>query len=215
MFCLVMEPSAHERRLGQYAIQFRSYSGRPVWIQDGSGKARRVAIHQHRAGRVGQRSLLAWVASARERPGVGSRSLRHVRCWGFVLMLKSLPSAWTPWDITWCLNVVTLPITLVFKRGPWIVPSGHSALLMIGICVLGLLGNALAYASFRYLELSTASAFVPSSIIWGVLLDISKHSFPAFQGIAGCFLYLFATVSLVVKPKKFWVAHTFTAEETP
>ena len=94
----------------------------------------------------------------------------------------------------------------MFKRGPWIVPTGHAGWVLVVICVLGLLGNALAYASFQYLELSIATAFVPSSIIWGVLLDMTEHHFPAVEGVSGCLLYLFATLSLIMKPKKPVVA---------
>jgi drug/metabolite transporter (DMT)-like permease len=137
-------------------------------------------------------SVLVWTVGL---CGMCSAAISYV-------MLKELPRAWTSWDITWCLNVVTLPLTFLFKRGPWIAPVGHSGLVLVLICAFGLLGNALAYASFRYLELSTATALVPSSIIWGVLLDMGEHNFPAVQGIAGCLLYLAATIKLAIAPRK-------------
>jgi drug/metabolite transporter (DMT)-like permease len=115
-------------------------------------------------------------------------------------LLKSLPSFWGPFDITWCLNLATLPVALLFKHGPWIVPTRGVGVLLGAICVLSLIGNALANFSFRYLELSTATALVPSAIIWGVLLDVGQHNFPAAQGIAGCILYLAATIRLATKP---------------
>jgi drug/metabolite transporter (DMT)-like permease len=63
---------------------------------------------------------------------------------------------------------------------------------------LSLLGNALLNLSFEYIELSTASALIPSAIIWGVLLDLGEHQHPATQGIAGCVLYLLAIVHLMI-----------------
>jgi drug/metabolite transporter (DMT)-like permease len=98
------------------------------------------------------------------------------------------------------LNLATLPVALLFKHGLWIIPLGKVGLFLGAICTLGLIGNALANLSFRHLELSTATALVPSFIIWGVLLDISEHKFPAVQGIAGCVLYLAATIRLIIRP---------------
>jgi drug/metabolite transporter (DMT)-like permease len=115
-------------------------------------------------------------------------------------LLKSLPSVWTPFDITWCLNLATLPVALLFKHGPWIVPLGKIGILLGGICALSVVGNALANVSFRHLELSTATALIPSAIIWGVLLDMIQDKFPAVQGIAGCLLYLVATIRLAKRP---------------
>jgi drug/metabolite transporter (DMT)-like permease len=115
-------------------------------------------------------------------------------------LLKTLPTFWSPFDITWCLNLATLPVALLFKHGLWIIPLGKVGLFLGAICTLGLIGNALANLSFRHLELSTATALVPSFIIWGVLLDISEHKFPAVQGIAGCVLYLAATIRLIIRP---------------
>jgi drug/metabolite transporter (DMT)-like permease len=118
------------------------------------------------------------------------------------VMLKSLPSLWSPLDITWCLNLATIPVALLFKNGPWILPVGNIGYLLGSICVLSVAGNALANLSFRYLELSTATALIPSAIIWGVLLDMRYHAFPPIQGIAGCLLYLVAVVQLAANPSK-------------
>jgi len=113
--------------------------------------------------------------------------------------LKTLPSLWNPLDIAWCLNLATLPVALLFKHGPWIAPAGNARLMLAAICGLSLFGNVLANLSFRNVELSTATALVPSSIIWGVLLDVGQHNFPPIQGIVGCFLYLLATIRLLVR----------------
>lgn len=115
-------------------------------------------------------------------------------------LLKSVPPLWGPLDITWCLNLATLPVSLIFKHGPWIAPFGTIGLLLGAICGLSLIGNALANLSFRSLELSTATALIPSCIIWGVLLDVGEHHFPATHGIVGCLLYLVAIVRLAKKP---------------
>jgi drug/metabolite transporter (DMT)-like permease len=141
----------------------------------------------------------------------GSRSEAGVVIWAVGLsgmcaaavaysLLKSLPSFWNPFDITWCLNLATVPVALLFKHGSWVVPAGNVALLLGVICVLSIVGNALANLSFRYLELSTATALVPSAIIWGVLLDVGQHNFPPIQGVAGCLLYLVATIHLATRP---------------
>lgn len=135
-------------------------------------------------------SLLVWVVGL---GGMCAASIAYA-------MLKSLPSVWNPFDITWCLNLATIPVALAFKHGPWILPARAIGLLLVAICLLSLIGNALANLSFRYLELSTATALIPSAIIWGVLLDMGSHAFPAVQGVVGCILYVAATVMLAAKP---------------
>jgi drug/metabolite transporter (DMT)-like permease len=114
-------------------------------------------------------------------------------------MLKSLPRSWSSIDITWCMNLATLPVALIFKSGPWIAPHHNVSWILFAICLLSLLGNALVNISFRRVELSTATALVPSSIIWGVLLDMMEGSFPPLQGALGCLLYLGATIRLAIQ----------------
>jgi hypothetical protein len=46
--------------------------------------------------------------------------------------------------------------------------------------------------------LSTATALLPSAIIWGVLLDMKHGHFPKWQGYGGCLLYLVAVIGLIV-----------------
>lgn len=115
-------------------------------------------------------------------------------------LLKSLPSSWSPFDVTWCLSVATLPVALIFKHGQWVAPSGNVRWMVVAICMLSLAGYALVNFSFRHLELSTATALVPSAIIWGVLLDIKEHNYPAASGVVGCLLYVGAIICLAVRP---------------
>jgi drug/metabolite transporter (DMT)-like permease len=129
-------------------------------------------------------------------------------------LLKSLPLVWGPLDITWCLNLATVPVALLFKNGSWPAPTGRVGLLLAAICICSLIGNALANLSFQYLELSTATALIPSAIIWGVLLDMGENKFPAIQGIIGCLLYVIATIRLAKRPsdKRPLVLSTAPAE---
>jgi drug/metabolite transporter (DMT)-like permease len=117
-------------------------------------------------------------------------------------MTKILPPLWSPLDMTWCLSLAELPVTLLFKRGPWIFPTGQVFFLVAAVCVLSLMSNALTNFSFRHLELSTATALIPSCIIWGVMLELLHGQFPLIQGVSGCLLYLFATVSLATQPSE-------------
>lgn len=143
----------------------------------------------------------------------GSRGEVSVRVWAVGLvgmcaasiayaMLKSLPNLWSPLDITWCLNLATIPVALLFKHGHWGTPTGNAVILLLLICVLSLVGNALCNLSFKYIELSTATALIPSAIIWGVLFDMGSHTFPPVQGVIGCLLYVGAILGLTVKPRK-------------
>ena len=113
-------------------------------------------------------------------------------------MLKLLPSSWSATDITWCLNVALLPVALILKNGSWNIPDARSAVLLASICILSVASNTLANISFRHIELSTAAALVPSSIIWGVGMDVFAHRYPRLEGIAGCVLYGVA-MSLMVR----------------
>ena len=113
-------------------------------------------------------------------------------------ILKILPFSWNTFDVTWSLSVATLPVALLFKQGPWVVPGGAAIVTLIAICALSIAGGAFLNVSFRYVELSTATSLVPSAIIWGVLIDTFEHNHPAWQAIAGCALYLLAMVLMMV-----------------
>ena len=149
-------------------------------------------------------SILFWHGSRTQAPamvwmvGLGGMSAAAVA----YAMVKILPSVWSPLDMTWCLSLAELPVTLFFKRGPWIFPTGKALWMLAAICALSLISNALTNFSFRHLELSTATALVPSCIIWGVLLDMWQGQFPLLQGVLGCLLYLFAIISLATQRNK-------------
>ena len=115
---------------------------------------------------------------------------------GSYALLKTIPVGFSAIDVTWALSFATIPISFAVKRGPWEIPAGRTALLVLLICALSMAMNVLSNISFRLLPLSMATAIVPSAIIWGVLLDMTAHDFPPLQGIIGCLLYVFATIRM-------------------
>ena len=115
---------------------------------------------------------------------------------GSYALLKTIPAAFSTIDVTWALSLATIPISFAVKRGPWVVPTGRTALLVVFISALSMAMNVLGNISFRMLPLSMATAIVPSAIIWGVLLDMTVHDFPPVQGIIGCLLYVFAAIRM-------------------
>jgi drug/metabolite transporter (DMT)-like permease len=118
---------------------------------------------------------------------------------GAYALLKSIPNVFSAIDVTWALSFATIPVALIVKRGPWLLPTGRAAVLVGVICTLSMVSNILANVSFRILPLSMATAIVPSAIIWGVMLDMFHHDFPPVHGAFGCLLYLLATIRFATK----------------
>jgi drug/metabolite transporter (DMT)-like permease len=113
------------------------------------------------------------------------------------MMLKTLPARWSALDKSWAASVAVIPVVWCFNQSPWLIPSRDACWKLVGLCILGVIANALENMSFQYLDLATATAFIPSSIIWGVLLDMKHRNFPPWQGFGGCLLYLVAIVTLI------------------
>lgn len=113
-------------------------------------------------------------------------------------MLKALPASWTALDRSWCSSIAIFPVVMCFKGNPWINPVVPVRWELIVVCILGLAADAFENLAFQNLDLSTATALIPSAIIWGVLLDMKHHNFPPLQGFGGCLLYLLAVLSLIL-----------------
>jgi hypothetical protein len=76
-------------------------------------------------------------------------------------------SVWEPLA-TWCFSLATIPVALGFSfNSACTLPNGQALWLVAAVCVLRLVGNARANLSSRYLELSTATALIPSAISGG------------------------------------------------
>jgi drug/metabolite transporter (DMT)-like permease len=106
------------------------------------------------------------------------------------LLLKRAVVRWSPGTLAWSMNLAGIPATLSLRHKPWVVPDHHAFISILLICTLSLFAQILFAISFKRLPGSTASALVPSSIVWGVLLDILRGGFPSEEGLAGCLLYI-------------------------
>ena len=110
--------------------------------------------------------------------------------------LKRAVLIWSPYSLAWSMSLAALPVTLALKHDVWTMPNRHSIFAIGLICLLSILAQLLVATSFKWLEISTASALVPSSIVWGVLFEVFGGSFPTPQGLAGCVLYMFGMTRL-------------------
>jgi drug/metabolite transporter (DMT)-like permease len=164
--------------------------------------SRRERIEWRRSGSVvlvvlasilfwhGSRTEAGWLIWGVGLGGMCAASIAYI-------MLKTLPAQWSALDKSWSASVAVLPVVWCFNQSPWLIPSRDACWKLAGLCILGVVASALENMSFQYLDLATATAFIPSSIIWGVLLDMKQHNFPPWQGFGGCLLYLVAIATLI------------------
>jgi drug/metabolite transporter (DMT)-like permease len=138
----------------------------------------------------GSRTEAGWLVWSVGLGGMCAASIAYI-------MLKTLPARWSALDKSWAASVAVIPVVWCFNQSPWVIPSRDACWKLVGLCILGVIANVLENMSFQYLDLATATAFIPSSIIWGVLLDMKHHNFPPWQGFGGCLLYLVAIVTLI------------------
>jgi drug/metabolite transporter (DMT)-like permease len=114
------------------------------------------------------------------------------------ISLKRASLTCSPFTLTWGISLLSIPVTLLLKHGAW-KPLNQRVLLPLiliaGLCTIGQIFVALSY---RWAELSTATAIVPSTMAFGILIDALSVSAMADRQILGCAVYLAGCIPLTM-----------------
>lgn len=85
------------------------------------------------------------------------------------LALRQAAQLFSPTLVVWFMSLITALASLLLGRG-WEKPTGW--VVVIGIALMGLLGQVFMTLAYMRLSAPVASTFGLSSLIWGVLLEI-------------------------------------------
>lgn len=117
---------------------------------------------------------------------------------GSYTVLNRAAANWSPFTLTWGISVLSIPVTLLLKRGPWVPLYSGVILPVLSIAVLCSAGQVFVALSYRWAELSTATALASSSMAWGVVLDVFSGSTAGLKQLIGCAIYLAGCIPLTV-----------------
>jgi drug/metabolite transporter (DMT)-like permease len=116
-------------------------------------------------------------------------------------VLNRAAASWSPFTLTWGLSLLSIPVTLLLKRGPWVPLHSGVILPLLSIAILCSAGQVFVALSYRWAELSTATALASSSMAWGIIFDALSGSTAGMKQLVGCAIYLAGCIPLtVMKP---------------
>ena len=118
------------------------------------------------------------------------------------IALKRAVLTWNTYTIAWSMSIAGIPETLILRRDPWVVPDRFCILLLAAICLLSLSAQLLIAASFKRLQVSTASALTSTSILFGVSFEILRGEYPTPHGLIGCLLDIFGITRLSISSQQ-------------
>lgn len=98
------------------------------------------------------------------------------------------------WLIVWAVSLMSIPVSLLAKRGEWVTPPLSGLLMLVGIVACVLVAHYLLTVSFAKLSLPLATALGPSCIVWTVLgVALFQSTMPTFHAILGVAVYAIGT----------------------
>ena len=108
-----------------------------------------------------------------------------------------------PWLIVWTLCLMAIPVALLAKSGDWNLPSAKAILILFVISIGSLFTHYLLNLSFSKLSLPVATALIPGSVVWGVLvMAVFQGLIPSPHAIAGVIIYAVGMGLLIADSKK-------------
>jgi drug/metabolite transporter (DMT)-like permease len=117
-------------------------------------------------------------------------------------VLNRAAASWSPFTLTWGMSLLSIPVTLLLKRGPWVPLHSAVILPLMSIAVLCSAGQVFVALSYRWAELSTATALASSTMAWGVVLDVLAGSSAGIKQLVGCAIYLAGCIPLTIMKAK-------------
>ena len=113
-------------------------------------------------------------------------------------VLNRAAASWSPFTLTWGMSLLSIPVTMLLKRGPWVPLHSGVVLPLLSIAVLCSAGQVFVALSYRWAELSTATALASSTMAWGIILDVFAGSAAGVKQLVGCAIYLAGCIPLTV-----------------
>ena len=120
---------------------------------------------------------------------------------GSYTVLNRAAANWSPFTLTWAISLLSVPVTLLLKRGAWVPLHSGVILPLLSIAMLCCAGQVLVALSYRWVELSTATALASSSMAWGVAIDVMAGTSAGAKQLLGCAVFLAGCIPLtLMKP---------------
>jgi drug/metabolite transporter (DMT)-like permease len=98
------------------------------------------------------------------------------------------------WLIVWAVSLMSIPVSLLAKKGEWVIPPSSGLVMLAAIVACVLAAQYLLTVSFAKLSLPLATALGPSCIVWTVLgVAVFQSTMPTFHAILGVAVYTIGT----------------------
>jgi drug/metabolite transporter (DMT)-like permease len=117
-------------------------------------------------------------------------------------VLKRAAADWSPFSLTWGMSLLSVPVTLLLKQGPWLPLRSGVILPLLAIALLCSVGQVFVALSYRWAELSTATALASSTMAWGVVLEVAAGSPAGLKQLMGCAIFLAGCIPLTIMKAK-------------
>jgi drug/metabolite transporter (DMT)-like permease len=127
--------------------------------------------------------------------------------------LKHASARWSPLTVAWAFSFAGFPVSFIFKNGPWVPLTTNVLVVLSSIALFAACNQVFIALSYRWAELSTATAIVPSSMAWGVVLDVTSHEQAGGKQLFGCLIYLLGAIPLMTARKQHKGFEPSTADE--
>jgi len=112
-------------------------------------------------------------------------------------MLEQQSAGWSPSSLIWPLSLISLPLMIALKTGPWAPLSGGTLIPLAQVGGLCLVGQYLVIVSLRYAGLAIGTALVPSAVAFGVAAHVATAQGAHDEPILGSFVYLAGLMPLI------------------
>jgi drug/metabolite transporter (DMT)-like permease len=116
--------------------------------------------------------------------------------------LKLASTNWSAVILAWAISLASIPVALLFRNDSWLPVRGAVLMDLLLITSLGMIGQILVGLSYRWIELSAATALVLSNMAWSSVLDyISGYQVRTLQ-LVGCLVYVAGMLPLLLRQRR-------------
>jgi len=114
------------------------------------------------------------------------------------LALRQAAARFSPSVVVFCLALTTMVVSVAAPySAPWSIPTGSQLMVAVGSGAAGLVGQVLMTRAYVHLRPAVASTLGLSSLLWGVLLEITLHNEWPVPGEWAAYVFILAGVVLL------------------